>query len=352
MGIDEAKLNAFMGRFVGDLSAAFHAPLVLVGAELGLYKALNGAGPLAPAELAARTKTDERYVREWLAANAASGYLDYQADTGKYAISPEQAFVLADPESPAYSVGAFKIVLSMFRDHHKIVDAFRTGKGMGWHEHDASLFEGTEEFFRPGYVANLLSSWIPALEGVKGKLERGASVADVGCGHGAATILMAKAFPKSRFVGFDYHKPSIERARELARQAGVDDRVRFEVAASKDYPGKNYDFVAFFDCLHDMGDPQGAAKHVRQSLSTDGTWMVVEPFAHDRVEGNLNPVGRIFYSASTMICTPASRSQEGALALGAQAGEARLRAIIEGGGFTRFRRATETPFNMVLEARP
>ncbi len=351
MAIDETKLNAFLGKFVGDLSAAFHAPLVLLGAELGLFKAMKGAGPLAPAELAARTKTDERYVREWLSANAASGYVEYKAETGKYEISPEQAFVLADPESPAYSVGAFKIVLSMFRDQEKMAAAFRSGKGVGWHEHDSSLFEGTEEFFRPGYVANLLPSWIPALEGVKAKLEKGAKVADVGCGHGAATLLLAKAFPKSRFIGFDYHRPSIERARELANKAGLDN-VRFEVAASKDYPGTDFDLVAFFDCLHDMGDPTGAAKHVRQSLKPDGTWMVVEPLAADRVEGNLHPVGRLFYSASTMLCAPASRSQEVGLALGAQAGEARLRAVIEGGGFTRFRRATETPFNMVLEARP
>jgi SAM-dependent methyltransferase len=352
MAVDEAKLNAFMGKFVGDLGAAAHAPLVLLGAELGLFQAMNGAGPISPGELAARTKTDERYVREWLSANAASGYVDYLPDTGKYALTPEQGMALADPQSPVFAIGAFKIVLSMFRDYPKLAEAFRTGKGMGWHEHDASLFEGTEEFFRPNYVANLVSSWIPALEGVKAKLEKGARVADVGCGHGAATILMAKSFPKSKFVGYDYHRPSVERARELAKQAGVSDRVTFEVAASKDFPGGDFDLVAFFDCLHDMGDPVGAAKHVRQTLKADGTWMIVEPFAHDRTEGNMNPVGRVYYSASTMICTPASRAQEVGLALGAQAGESRLRATVEGGGFTRFRRAAETPFNLVLEARP
>ena len=352
MAIDEAKLNEFMGKFVGDLGAAMHAPLVLLGAELGLYAAMNGAGPITPAELAVRTKTDERYIREWLSANAASGYLQYLAETGKYELSPEQGMALADPKSPAYAIGAFKLVLSLFRDYPKFVSAFRTGKGLGWHEHDVSLFEGTEEFFRPNYVANLVSSWLPALEGVMAKLEKGARVADVGCGHGAATILMAQRFPKSKFVGYDYHGPSIERAKELARQAGVADRVSFEVAASKNFPGTDFDLVAFFDCLHDMGDPVGAAQHVRKSLKADGTWMVVEPFAHDRTEANLNPVGRVYYSASTLICTPASRSQEVGLALGAQAGEARLRAITEGGGFRGFRRAAETPFNLVLEVRP
>jgi SAM-dependent methyltransferase len=352
MGINEAKLNEFMGKFVGDLGAAMHAPLVLLGAELGLYKAMNGAGPLSPADLAVRTKTDERYVREWLSANAASGYVQYLPDTGKYELSPEQGMALADPQSPAYAIGAFKLVLSLFRDYPKFVTAFRTGKGLGWHEHDVSLFEGTEEFFRPNYVANLVTSWLPALEGVTAKLEKGARVADVGCGHGAATILMAQRFPKSKFVGYDYHRPSIERAKELAQKAGVQDRVTFEVAASKDFPGGDFDLVAFFDCLHDMGDPVGAAKHVRKALKADGTWMVVEPFAHDRTEANMNPVGRVFYSASTLICTPASRAQEVGLALGAQAGESRLRAITEGGGFSRFRRAAETPFNLVLEARP
>ncbi|HEY8181934.1 MAG TPA: class I SAM-dependent methyltransferase, partial [Thermoanaerobaculia bacterium] len=314
-------------------------------------KTLAESGPLTPAELAKKTGTNERYVREWLSAQAAGGYVMYEADSGKYVMTEEQAFALAQEDSPAYLPGAFQLATSALKAEPKISDAFRSGAGFGWHEHDHGLFEGTEKFFRPNYIGNLMTSWIPALEGVEAKLARGAKVADIGCGHGASTILMAKAFPKSKFIGFDYHSPSIEAARKAAKKAGVADRVTFEQASAKAYPGNDYDLVAFFDCLHDMGDPVGAATHVLRSLAKDGTWMIVEPFANDRVEQNLNPVGRVYYSASTLICTPASRSQEVGLALGAQAGEAKIRDVATRGGFKRFRRATETPFNLVFEAR-
>jgi SAM-dependent methyltransferase len=350
--IDQAKLTAFVSKFVGDLGAALHAPLVLIGERLGLYKAMADTGPMTPAQLASHTGTDERYVREWLCAQAASGYAEYDADTGRFSLSPEQALALANEGGPAYLPGAFHIALSMMRDLPKLADAFVTGEGVGWHEHDHALFHGTEKFFRSNYAGNLTSNWIPALDGVEEKLKRGATVADIGCGHGSSIILMAQAYPRSRFTGFDYHPASIDRARDLAKLAGVADGVSFEIATAKDYPGHDYDLVAFFDCLHDLGDPVGAAAHVRQSLKSDGTWMIVEPFANDRVEDNLNAVGRIFYSTSTMICTPASRAQEVGLALGAQAGEARLREVVTAGGFTRVRRAAATPFNLVLEARP
>ena len=352
MAIDSAKLDTFMGKAVSDFGATLHAALVVIGDKLGLYKAMAGAGPLSSAELAKRTKTTERYVREWLAAMAAGGYVTYDAASGKYTLPDEQAFALAQDDSPAFLPGAFQVALAATRSMPKIQEAFQKGGGVGWHEHDSELFEGTERFFRPGYTANLTTNWIPALEGVESKLAAGATVADVGCGHGASTIVLAKAYPKSTFVGFDYHEPSIQWARRAAKDAGVGDRVRFETAKSKEYPGNGYDLVAFFDCLHDMGDPVGAAKHVRESLAADGTWMIVEPFANDRVEENLNPVGRAYYSASTLICTPASLSQEVGLGLGAQAGEQRLREVVTKGGFRRFRRATETPFNLVLEARP
>jgi SAM-dependent methyltransferase len=326
--------------------------LVLLGEKLGLYKAMASAGPLTPEQLAKRTGTDPRYVREWMCAQAASGYLDYDAAKGTFLLTEERAYTLADETSPAYLPGAFQVAIAAIKDEPKITERFRSGKGFGWHEHDTGLFAGTERFFRPNYVANLMTSWIPSLDGVQKKLEKGARVADVGCGHGASTILMAQAFPNSEFVGFDYHAPSVEHARSAAKGAAVDDRVRFEVAAAKQFPGKNYDLVAFFDCLHDMGDPVGAANHVRTALTSDGTWMVVEPMAGDRVEDNLNPVGRVYYGASTLICTPASRSQEVGLCLGAQAGEARLRSVLNDGGFRHVRRAAETPFNLVLEARP
>jgi len=351
MAVNEEKLNQLLGKFVADFGATFHAGLVVIGERLGLYKALAG-GPLTSAELAERTGTDERYVREWLNSQAAGEYIQYDPSTGRYSLSEEQAFALTDENSPAYLPGAFLLAVSALRAVPQIAERFRTGEGFGWHEHDCGLFRGTELFFRPGYAANLISSWIPALDGVEEKLKTGAKVADVGCGLGASTILMAQAYPASTFVGYDYHDGSIEMARQRAEEAGVSDRVKFEVARAKDYPGSGYDFVAFFDCLHDMGDPRGAAAHVRESLASDGTWMIVEPFAGDRVEDNLNPVGRIYYSASTLLCTPASKSQEVGLALGAQAGEARLREVVTGGGFSRFRRAAETPFNIVYEARP
>ena len=350
MAIDEAKVQEFVGKALTDLGGALTAAQVLIGDKLGLYRAMAGAGPMTPAELALRTETHERSIREWLAAQAASGYLTYDAESGRYALPDEHAAALADEESPACVLGGFQGMMAAMRGTTRIAEAFRSGSGVGWHEHDPELFVGTERFFRPGYNANLVGSWIPALDGVATKLDRGADVADVGCGLGASTIIMAKAFPRSRFTGFDYHPESIAAARERAERAGVADRVRFEVAAAKSYPGR-YDFVTFFDCLHDMGDPVGAARHVRSSLAPDGTWMLVEPFAHDRVEHNLNPVGRVFYGASTLICTQASLAQEVGLALGAQAGEARLREVLREAGFGQVRRATETPFNMVLEVR-
>jgi SAM-dependent methyltransferase len=348
--MNEAKLQEFMGKAVGDIGASITAALVTIGDELGLYRALAG-GALSPAELARKTSTNERYVREWLNAQAASGYITYDAQAKKYSLSDEQRMALADESSPAFIPGAFQIIAAVYKAQRRIAENFKSGKGMDWGEHDPCLFAGTERFFRPGYVANLVSSWIPALEGVKAKLEKGATVADVGCGHGASTILMGKAFPRSKFVGFDVHGPSIEAARQRAKDAGVGDRVTFATAAAASYPGKDYDLVAHFDCLHDMGDPVGAAKHVRDTLAPDGTWMIVEPFAHDEDEKNHNPVGRVFYGASTMLCVPASLAHEGA-ALGAQAGEKRLRDVVTKAGFKRFRRATETPFNLVLEARP
>ena len=349
--LDMDKLNAFVGQFVGDLGAAVHAGMVVIGEKLGLYKAL-APGAMTSAELAAKTGTDERYVREWLASQAAGGYVTYDDATKKVSLTEEQAFTLANEDSPAYLPGAFELALGSLAAVPRMAEAFRTGAGMGWHEHAEGVFHGCEKFFRPGYAANLVSSWIPALQGVKEKLEAGARVADVGCGKGASTLLMAAAFPKSKFVGFDYHDKSIEGARESAKRAGVADRVSFEIAKAKEYPGTGYDFVAVFDCLHDMGDPVGAAAHVRQSLAPDGTWMIVEPFANDDLKNNLNPVGRVYYGFSTLLCTPSSRSQEVGLCLGAQAGEAKIRDVVTSAGFRHFRRATETPFNIIYEARP
>jgi SAM-dependent methyltransferase len=348
--LDMNKLNTFMGQFVTDLGAAVHAGMVVIGEKLGLYKALAGA-PMSSAQLAAKTKTDERYLREWLSSQAAGGYITYDAKTDQFSLSEEQVFTLATEDSPAYLPGAFELALGSLAAVPRITEAFRTGAGMGWNEHADGVFHGCEKFFRPGYAANLVSAWIPALSGVEEKLEAGARVADVGCGRGASTILMAKAFPNSRFFGFDYHEESIEAAREAARRNGLAGRVTFEVARAKDFPGKDFDFVAVFDCLHDMGDPAGAAAHVRQSLAKDGTWMIVEPFANDELKDNLNPVGRVYYSFSTLLCTPCSRSQEIGLCLGAQAGETRIREVVTAAGFNRFRRATDTPFNIVFEAR-
>lgn len=348
--IDMNKLNAFIGQFVTDLGAAVHSGMVVIGEKLGLYKALAEV-PMTAAQLAAKTKTDERYLREWLASQAAGGYINYDDSTGKFSLSEEQAFTLATEDSPAYLPGAFELALGSLAAVPRIAESFRTGAGMGWHEHVDGVFHGCEKFFRPGYAANLVTSWIPALRGVQEKLEAGARVADVGCGKGASTLLLAKAFPKSKFFGFDYHDKSIDAARESASRNGVADRVTFEVAKAKEFPGKDYDLVAVFDCLHDMGDPIGAAAHVRQSLAKDGTWMIVEPFANDQLKDNLNPLGRLNYSFSTLLCTPCSRSQEVELCLGAQAGEARIREVVTSAGFKRFRRATETPFNIVYEAR-
>jgi len=345
------KLNSFIGQFVTDLGAAVHSGMVVIGEKLGLYKALAG-NAMNSAELAAVTKTDERYLREWLASQAAGGYITYDANTHKFSLNEEQKFTLADEDSPAYLPGAFELAWGSLAAVPRITESFRTGAGMGWHEHVDGVFHGCEKFFRPGYAANLVSSWIPSLQDVKTKLEAGARVADVGCGKGASTILMAKAYPKSKFMGFDYHDKSIEAAREIAKREGVADRVTFEVAAAKNFPGRDYDFVAVFDCLHDMGDPVGAAAHVRRSLAKDGTWMIVEPFANDQLKDNLNPVGRVYYSFSTLLCTPCSRSQEVGACLGAQAGEARIGEVVKSAGFSRFRRATETPFNIVYEARP
>jgi SAM-dependent methyltransferase len=350
--INEAKLHEFVMKAVGEMGAAMNAALILVGDKLGLYKGMAGAGPMTSAELAAKTKTTERYVREWLAAQAAGGFVLYDPATGKYTLPPEQAMALADELSPVFLPGFFQAVAACIKDEPKISEAFLTGKGVGWHEHDADLFRGTERFFRPNYRANLVSSWIPSLGDTEAKLKAGARVADVGCGLGTSTVLMAQAYPKSTLTGFDYHPESIRLAREAAAKAGVSDRVTFEVAKAKDYPGKGYQLVAFFDCLHDMGDPEGAARHVLGTLDANGAWMIVEPFAHDKLEDNLNPIGRVYYGASTMLCTPASLSQEVGLGLGAQAGEGRLTKVLKAAGFTRVRRAAETPFNIVLEARP
>jgi 2-polyprenyl-3-methyl-5-hydroxy-6-metoxy-1,4-benzoquinol methylase len=350
--VDLEKLEAFVFRAVDEIGATLNTALVVMGDKLGLYKAMAGAGPLDPAEIARRADVSERYTREWLNAQAAGGFVEYDPASGRYTLPPEQAIALTDASSPAYLAGFFQIALGSVVDSPRITEAARTGEGIGWHDHVHDVHEGCERFFRPGYNANLVSTWLPALDGVVEKLEQGASVADVGCGHGSSTILMAQAYPNSTFMGFDYHEGGIATARERAKEAGVAGRVRFEVAPAAAYGGKDYDLVTMFDCLHDMGDPAGAARHVHETLAADGTWLIVEPNAGDRVEENLNPVGRAYYGFSTLLCTPASLSQEVGLALGAQAGEARIRDVVTSGGFGRFRRAAETPFNIVLEARP
>jgi 2-polyprenyl-3-methyl-5-hydroxy-6-metoxy-1,4-benzoquinol methylase len=349
--VDGDKLMQFVFRAVDEVGATLNAALVVMGDKLGWYRALAGTGGLSPSELAERTGSAERYVREWLNAQAAGGYVSYDPDSGLYSLPPEQTVALTDPTSPAYLPGFFQIAVGSVLDSPTITDIARSGAGFGWGEHVHDVHEGCERFFRPGYNAHLVAEWLPALDGVAEKLERGAVVADVGCGHGASTILMAQAFPNSTFVGSDYHVGSIETARRRAQEAGVADRVRFEVEPSTAYGGTGYDLVTMFDCLHDMGDPVGAARHVLSTLKPDGTWMIVEPNAGDRVEDNLNPVGRAYYAFSTLLCTPASLSQDVGLALGAQAGEARIRDVVEAGGFARFRRAAETPFNLVFEAR-
>lgn len=351
MTMDESKLHELLSKMVGDMGAAAVAPLVILGDKLGLYKALAASGPMTTEQLADQTGTTERYVREWCSAQAGSGYINYDEQQSCFSMSPEQQAVFADGDSPACMTGGYYAISSLFTDEPKISQAFQTGEGVSWGDHSECLFCGTEKFFRPGYAANLVTQWLPALEGVVDKLTNGAKVADVGCGHGASTLVMAQAFPQSTFIGFDFHEASIEHANEHVQAAGLKN-IRFEVGSAKHFPGHEYDLVAFFDCLHDMGDPIGAVAHTLQSLKPDGTMMLVEPYAHDELADNLNPVGRMYYCFSTMVCTPASISQEVGLALGAQAGEKRLRDVAIEGGFTQFRRATETPFNMVLEAKP
>jgi SAM-dependent methyltransferase len=349
--MDETKLHQFIGKMLGDLGGALSVPLVRIGDRLGLYKALHASGPMTPGELAAKTDIAERYAREWLSHQAASGYLAYDPGTGRFTLPPEQAMVFAEPDSPVYMQGGFDVATAMMENQALVEPAFRTGKGVGWGEQSQCLFCAGGRFFRPGYHNNLVASWLPALDGATAKLERGARVADVGCGHGFSTVMMAKAFPNSSFVGYDFHPGSVEQARSHAEQHGMTANTRFEVALASEFPGKDLDLVTFFDCLHDMGDPVGAARHVRQALKPDGSWMVVEPAAADRLEDNLNPVGRLYYAGSTMICVPTSLDQPVGMALGAQAGFGKLSALIREAGFGQVRKAAETPFNMVLEAR-
>jgi ubiquinone/menaquinone biosynthesis C-methylase UbiE len=348
MAINEDKLNEFINKFVGDLGATVAAGNVVIGHRLGYYKALAEA-PATPGELAARTETDPRYVAEWLRGQAAGGYVDHDGD--RYSLSEEQAFALANPDGPLYVPGAFLLALGALRAEPRITAAFRSGAGLAWDAHDADVFVGCEQFFRPGYIGNLVPSWIPALDGVEAKLRAGAKIADVGCGLGASSVLMAKAYPKSTVHASDYHQGSIDLAHKRAADAGVADRVSFEAAGAQQFGGDRYDLVTTFDCLHDMGDPLGAARHILAALAPEGTWMIVEPAAGDTVEDNMNPVGRVYYSFSTFLCVPNAMSQPGGYALGAQAGEAAIRQLVTDAGFTRFRRASETPFNNVYEAR-
>jgi SAM-dependent methyltransferase len=350
--VDEGKLNQFVGQLLGDLGGASSIAMARMGDALGLYRALHAKGAMTCAELADEAGVNERYLREWLSHQAASNYLTYEPASGQFALSPEQAMVFAIEDSPVYLLGGFDVMAALLDAQPKVQAAFKTGEGVAWSDHTGCTFCAVARFFRPGYQNNLIAQWLPALDGVTEKLQRGAAVADVGCGHGWSTVLMAKAYPNSTFVGYDFHSNSVEQARAHAREHGVTANTRFEVAQAKEFPGADYDLVTFFDCLHDMGDPTGAAAHVRQSLKPDGTWMIVEPMAGDRLEQNINPVGRLYYAGSTMICVPTSLSQEEGAALGAQAGEAKLREVITGGGFGSVRRATETPFNMILEARP
>jgi SAM-dependent methyltransferase len=350
--VDGERLDEFVGRFAADLGAVLHCATILIGDRLGLYRAMADCRWLTAEELAERTGTHLRDVREWLAAQAASGYADYDPSTARFRLTPEQAFALTSEDNPLFAPGGLQVAASTLADVGLIAEAFRSGQGVAWGQHHPDLVEGTLRFFRPNYIGNLTQHWIPALDGVEAKLRSGASVADIGCGCGASTIIMARAYPASRFVGFDYHEGSIVKARQAAVDAGVAERCRFDVATAKDYADGGYDLVTVFDALHDMGDPTGVAAHVLETLAPDGTWMIVEPFAEDRLEDNLNPVGRIFYSASTTICLPVSRSQEVDAGLGAQAGEAKLREVVSAGGFTRFQRVAATPFNLVFEARP
>ena len=350
MSVDHQKLMDFLGKVVNDMGAIASAPMVVIGDKLGLYREMAKFGPLTPSQLAEKTGTAERYVREWLNNQAAGGYVMYDEKTGKYYLSEEQAFCLSDENSPGSVLGAFQIASSLIKDEPKIREAFKSGGGVEWGEHDSDLFEGTERFFRSGYLANLTSSWIPSLEGMEAKLKSGAKVADVGCGHGASTIIMAKAYPESQFVGFDYHEPSVIEARNRAEKEDLSDRVKFEVAKATDFPGKDYDLVAIFDALHDMADPVGTVTHISKILKHDGTLMLVEPFAKDEVKDNMNPIGRLFYGASTMVCVPCSLASKGP-ALGAQAGPKRLEEVVKTGGVKNFRISTSTPFNIVIEAK-
>ena len=351
MTVDQGKLMALIAQFAGDLGATMAAGSVVVGHRLGLYRALAEA-PSTPEELADRAECNPRYIAEWLRGQAAGGYVNYEPSTGRFALSEEQAFALADPDGPVYLPGAFVLATGALKAEPHITEAFRTGAGYGWDQHDDDVFDGCELFFRPGYAANLVPSWIPALDGVEDKLRHGGRVADVGTGLGASAILLAQAYPKATVSGSDYHDGSIEQARKQAADAGVGDRATFEVASAQTFTGAGYDLVTTFDCLHDMGDPPGAARHIREAIAADGTWLIVEPAATDTVEGNLNPVGRIYYSFSAFLCVPNARSQPGGYALGGQAGEGSIRQITADAGFTRFRRVTETPFNNVFEARP
>lgn len=351
MELNEEKLNALLGQVVTEMGAAANGPLILIGDKLGLFESLAANGPMNSTELADETNTSERYVREWLSAQAASGYVTYDAKSNSFRMSPEQAAVFGNRKSPVFMTGAFYAITSVYNDIPKIENAFETGEGVAWGDHDTCLFCGTEKFFSPSYEGNLINNWIPALDGVEEKLKKGIKVADIGCGHAASTIIMAKAYPNSTFFGFDYHDKSIEQAKARAREAQVDN-ISFEVATAKDFRGEGYDFITFFDCLHDMGDPVGACAHVKEVLAPGGSCMIVEPFAMDSLEDNLNPVGRAFYAFSTTICTPCSLNQEVGLALGAQAGEKRLREVVTSAGFGSFKRATETPFNLILEAKP
>jgi ubiquinone/menaquinone biosynthesis C-methylase UbiE len=352
MGLDENKLNALLGTVVTEMGAAANGPLIMLGDKLGLYKELTKSGAMNSDQLARKTHTTERYVREWLSAQAASGYVEYNPNENNFYMTPEQSAVFGDPDSPVFMTGAFYAIASVYSDASKMERAFKSGEGVSWGDHNSCLFCGTEKFFSPSYEGNLIQSWLPALSGgVVEKLQKGGSVADIGCGHGASTIIMAKAFPNSTFVGYDYHDKSVEHAALSAAKAGLNN-VSFHLATAKDFPGSDYDLVTFFDCLHDMGDPVGACAHVKEVLKPDGSCMIVEPFAGDSLSDNLNPVGRAFYAFSTTLCVPCSLNQEVGLALGAQAGEKKLKEAISSGGFTRFKRAAETPFNLILEARP
>ena len=350
--VDENKLNAFIGQMLSDLGGASSVAMIRMGDALGLYKLIDTKGPMTSSELAKAAKVDERYAREWLSHQAASNYLTYDPASTRFSLPPEQAMVFADEQSPIYMMGGFDLMAALLENQSKVQAAFKSGGGVAWGEQAGCMFCAVARFFRPGYQNNLVASWLPALDGVVAKLERGAKVADIGCGHGWSTVLMAKSFPKSQFIGFDFHPGSIEDAQAHAESHGVSANARFEVGLAKDYPGRDFDLVTCFDCLHDMGDPAGAATHIRRSLKADGTWMIVEPMAGNSLKENLNPVGRLYYAASTMICIPTSLSQEVGAALGAQAGEAKLQEVIKAGGFKSVRRATETPFNMIIEARP